>query len=322
MSGSHGGLVIGIDLGGTHMQVGVVDPAGTLIARQGGGTDAEGGFDAIAGQIEQRCRQAAREAGVDLESIAAVGLAAPGAVDPGRGVVLNAPNLRWSNLAAASLLRDRLGVPVLLDNDVNAAVLAEYRLGSCRGEADLLGVWVGTGVGGGLIFGGRVYHGPLFTAGEIGHIIADAKGVEGRRELEHLASRSAISRDIAERVRSGERSLLSEAVSRGQPITAEQITSALDRGDAVVSQVLEQAALVLGVAIGNLVTVLSLRRVVLGGGLVEKLGVRLTGPVQAAARAAAWPEALRGLEVVPTKLGPDAGLLGAAMIARERLGEN
>lgn len=307
---------IGIDLGGTHMQIGVVDADGRILGRAFGHTDAAGGFDAVAAQIIQRTVEACAAAGIAPRDAGAAGLAAPGAVDHARGVVINAPNLGWSNLDAARPLRDALGIRVLLDNDVNAAVIAEHTLGAGRGCDDLLGVWIGTGVGGGLILSGRIYEGAAFTAGEIGHIIADYRGQPGRRELEHLASRTAIARDIAERVRAGEPSVLADPVSRGQPLTSALITQALDRGDALVGRVLADAADVLGVAVANAATLLSFRRVVLGGGLVEALGVRLTGRVQTAARAAVWPETLRSLEVVPTALGPDAGLLGAAMLAR------
>lgn len=312
----HHAPTIGIDLGGTHMQIGVVDPVGRILGRAFGHTDAAGGFDAVAAQIITRTAEACAAAGIAPRDAHAAGLAAPGAVDHARGLVINAPNLGWSNLDAASPLRDALGIRVVLDNDVNAAVLAEHTLGAGRGCDHLLGVWIGTGVGGGLILGGRIYEGAAFTAGEIGHIIADYRGQPGRRELEHLASRTAIARDIAERVRAGETSVLADPVSRGQPLTTALITQALDRGDLVVEHVLAEAAAILGVAVANAATLLSFQRVILGGGLVEALGVRLTDRVQAAARAAVWPETLRALEVVPTTLGPDAGLLGAAMLAR------
>ena len=299
--------VIGIDLGGTHMQIGVVDAAGALLGRSRCHTPAAAGFEAVIATIAEQCRAACDAASVPLDDIAAAGLAAPGAVDPGRGLVLRAPNIGWDDAPAAEALATAIGRPVFLDNDVNAAALAEAKLGAGRGHDDMLAVWIGTGIGGGLIFGGRVFHGPLFTAGEIGHVILDIDAPEGQRKLEHLASRTAIGAAIASRQ------------GLAAPPTSEHIAEAYAKGDAVVREVIDRAALRIGVAIANAATVLSLGRVVLGGGLIETMGASFVAPVERAVRAHIFPEELQTIEVVGTQLGPDAGLLGAAMLARQQL---
>ncbi|MEL6904773.1 MAG: ROK family protein [Planctomycetota bacterium] len=300
--------VIGIDLGGTHMQVGVVSSTGVLLGRSRCHTDAHEGFGAVIATIAEQCRAACDDAAVSLDTIAGAGLAAPGAVDPGRGLVLRAPNMGWDDAPAAASLEKAIGRPVFLDNDVNAAALAEATLGAGRGHADMLAVWVGTGIGGGLIFGGRVFHGPLFTAGEIGHVIQEIDAPEGKRKLEHLASRTAISNAIAER--SG----------LDTPPTSGAIAQAYADGDAVVREVVDGAANRIGVAIANVATVLSLGKVVLGGGLIETMGEAFVGPVERSVREHIFPEELRTIEVSATQLGPDAGLMGAAMLARQQLG--
>ncbi|MEL7483058.1 MAG: ROK family protein [Planctomycetota bacterium] len=299
--------VIGIDLGGTHMQVGVVDSAGTLLGRSRCHTEAGRGFEAVVGTIAEQCRAACDDASVSLGDIAAAGLAAPGAVDPGRGLVLRAVNLGWDDAPAAEALTRAIGRPVYLDNDVNAAALAEAKLGAGRGHNDQLAVWVGTGIGGGLILGGRVFHGPLFTAGEIGHVIQDIDGAADQRELEHLASRTAISAAIV------------DGSGLDKPPTSAEMAEAYAAGDEVVRQVIDRAALRIGVAIANVATVLSLGRVVLGGGLVETMGDAFVEPVQRSVREHIFPEELRTIEVVGTQLGSDAGLKGAAMLARQQL---
>jgi glucokinase len=298
--------VIGIDLGGTHMQVGVVGPDGKLLGRSACHTHAERGFDAVIATIGEQCREACAAASLSLPDIGAVGLAAPGAVDPGRGIVLRAPNMGWDDVKAADALVANLGRPVMLDNDVNAAALAEAKLGAGKGFDDLLAVWIGTGIGGGLIFDGKVFHGPRFTAGEIGHVIMDPDAPEGRRKLEHIASRTAISRDIA------------EATGATETMGSSKIAEAYVGGDEAVRGVVDRAARTIGIAIANVATVLSLHRVIVGGGLVETLGRSFVGPIQASVREHVFPEELRGIEVVATQLGPDAGLLGAVMLARER----
>ncbi len=301
--------VIGIDLGGTHMQVGVVSAAGELIGRSQCHTEASEGFDAVIATIAGQCQAACEAASVSMDDIAAAGLAAPGAADPARGLVLNAPNLGWDDAPAASALGKAIGRPVMLDNDVNAAALAEAKLGAGRGFDDLMAVWVGTGIGGGVIFGGRVFHGPGFTAGEIGHVIMDIDGGKGQRKLEHLASRAAISREIAAKA------------GHTETMTARAIAEAYSDGDWVVREVVDRAAVRIGVAIANVATVLSLSRVVLGGGLIESMRDAFVGPVEQSVRDHIFPEELRSIEVVPTDLGPDAGLMGAAMLARQRIAE-
>ncbi len=300
--------VIGIDLGGTHMQVGVVAATGVLLGRSRGLTEAHRGFDAVIATIAERCRAACEDASVPIGDIAGVGLAAPGAVDPGRGLVLRAPNMGWDDAPASAALQRAIGRPVYLDNDVNAAALAEATLGAGRGHDNLLAVWIGTGIGGGLIFGGRVFHGPLFTAGEIGHVILELDAPEGQRKLEHLASRTAISAAIMER--SG----------LAEPPNSAEIARAYAEGDPAVREVVDRAAQRIGVAIANVATVLSLGKVVVGGGLVETMGGAFVGPIERSVRENIFPEELRAIEVTATKLGPDAGLMGAAMLVRQQLG--
>ncbi|MGP1273196.1 MAG: ROK family protein [Phycisphaerales bacterium] len=317
------GLVVGIDLGGTHMQVGVVDASGAIVGRAQGFTDPAAGVAGVCEVIAAKVGESCQAAGIAADELRGVGLAAPGAVDPWRRVVINAPNLGWSNAEPAGLLEATLGVPVALDNDVNAAALAEHRLGAGRGVdgagGDLLAVWIGTGVGGGLILSGTIYHGAGFTAGEIGHVIVDADAAAGPVELEAVASRTAIARAVAEAVEAGEPSALGEAVRAGERLTSGHLAEASADGDALVQRVVGRAMDRLGVQIASVVTLLSLRRVVLGGGLVEAMPDRLCELVGASVRRHAWPDSAKVVEIVPTALGPDAGLLGAAMVARERL---
>ncbi|MEM9166522.1 MAG: ROK family protein [Planctomycetota bacterium] len=316
-----GDVVGGVDLGGTHMQVGLVDAAGNVVGRVRGKTPPDAPAETVCDAIGERLRAACQEAGLEPATLKGVGLAAPGAVDHAAGIVVNAPNIGWSGTPAAALLTERTGVATVLDNDVNAAVLAEHRLGvgTTTADGDLLGVWIGTGVGGGLILGGDVYHGDSQTAGEIGHIIVDPDAEAGPLELEAIASRSAICRSIETAVHAGRGCALSPDIERGEPLTSARLAEAAQAQDPLVLEVLDHAARVLGHQLSLFVTTLSLRRIVLGGGLVESLGSMLCPMVEAQVRRWAWPEPLRSVEVLPTRLGAEAGWLGAAMLARERL---
>jgi glucokinase len=309
-------ITVGVDLGGTHMQIGVLDEARRIIGRSSGKTHAERGSQAVLDEVATHIKSAMHEAGIS--KVRAIGLAAPGAVDHEQGIVIDAPNLDWKDLPAAHLLEERLGAPVLLDNDVNAAVYAEQRLGAGRGHDNLLGIWIGTGIGGGLILNGSVYHGQRQTAGEIGHVIIDPHHPLRRRELEHQCSRTAIARDIAEAISEGQTSSLQAFAAKGGPIPSSEIATALSQGDAVTTRVVHEACGKIGSVIGSIVTLLSLGRVVVGGGLVEDAGLAIVEPIEQAVRAACWPVSLRDIEIVPTKLGSNAGLIGAALLAAER----
>jgi glucokinase len=315
-----GQAIVGIDLGGTNMQVGVVDDRNRVIGRARKKTRSADGLDAVLSRVIDGVKEACDDAGVSRDRLGAVGIGAPGAIDIDRGVVLEAVNLRWNDVPLASILRDRLGVPVVVDNDVNAAVYGEYRLGAGEGARDILGAWVGTGIGGGLILDGRLYHGHFRTAGEFGHMIALPNVPAGLREVEDICSRTAIVERITRLVRTNHPSVLTSMVDDISSVKSSLIAQAYKQQDPVVVRVVDEAAHILGVAVAGVVTLLSLGRVVIGGGLTEAMGEALVGRVRAAVRDNVFPDRCRAVEVVATRLEDLAGVLGAALLARESIG--
>ena len=312
--------VVGIDLGGTNMQIGVVDAKHRVTGKAKRKTKADEGRDAILGRIADGIEEACKGAGVKASDLAAVGIGAPGAVEPEKGVVLEAVNLRWDNVPLAEILRKRLGVPVFVDNDVNAAVYGENRLGAGEKCDDLLGVWVGTGIGGGLILGGRLYYGHFMTAGEIGHMTLFPGCPEGNRSLEHTCSRTAIVDRLTRLIRANHKSVIPEMVGGDlDQIRSKTIAKAYAAGDELTVDVVHTSADLLGVSIAGVVTLLSLGRVVIGGGLAEALGEDFVSRVRASTRRHVFPDKCRKVEIVVTKLLDEAGLLGAALIAMDRL---
>lgn len=307
-------LIAGIDLGGTHMQIGIVGPDDGLLGRAKATTQAKDGPDAVLDRMAQGVREACAAAGVDLGDLAAVGVGAPGAIDHDHGIVRQAPNLGWDDYPLAQRLEKALGLPVVLDNDVNAAVLGEHRLGAGRGASDLLGVWIGTGVGGGLILGGSLFYGAVGSAGEIGQMVLRPDAPHGSRTLENNCSRRAVVHRVRMLVEAGEATTLMDAASIGP----HEIAKACAANDELVLRVVDEAAAFLGATIGSVVTLLSLSRVVLGGGLTEALGEPFVAKVKRAVDECVFPEALRSVEIVATQLNDDAGLHGAAILARER----
>ncbi len=291
--------VVGIDLSATNLQFGVVDSDNAIVGRARARTQADRGRDQVIANVCAGVRAACDAAGITLDDVAAVGVAAAGAIDMPRGVILTAPNLHWQDVPLRDILAAELGRPVALDNDVNGAVWGEYHLGAGRGKGDVLGVWVGTGVGGGLVLDGGLYHGDRFTAGEIGHTVLDPAGKPGERTVEDLCSRTALRRVLGEQVKT---SAIAEAYRAGDPATSDTVNRSAD---------------LLGIAIANWVTLLSLDAVIIGGGITEALGEPYVKHIRESFDRDVFPDELRTCEISVTTLAADAGLLGAALLARE-----
>jgi glucokinase len=313
-------LYVGVDLGGTKILASVVDAAGRVLSRVKRKTRAEEGAAVVVDRLVRAVESAAAEAGVSKDRISAVGLGVAGPVDFDKGVVLTAGNMPWTNVPLRTTLRKRLGVPaVVVDNDVNAGAYGEWKQGAGKGCDSLLGVFVGTGIGGGLVLNGELYRGHFWTAGEIGHTIIQTGGGMTARNLEDLASRAAIGVTIARSISTNHPSKVSEVVPPDglfTEIRSGVLAEAYRAGDAVVVQAVEEAARHIGTACANAVTLLSLKRVVLGGGLTEALGAPLVKLVAMQFRADVWPGTLQ-TELVEGQLKDDAVVVGAALLARD-----
>ena len=314
--------IAGIDLGGTNMQIGIVTPGGEVLSRVKNRTNSEDGRDAVIGRLAAGVEEACGEAGVKVTDLSCIGLGVPGAVDVKRQVLIEAVNLRWVNEPVGELLGERLDLPCVLDNDVNVALWGEYTHGAGRGASSLLAAWVGTGVGGAFIFDGELYAGHFQTAGEIGHMMIDPNAPPGVRSLEHNCSRTAICNRIRHLIEANRQSIIPDLVDgKLHKIKSKTVAEAYGRGDELIVEVVHDAGHRLGVTLGSLVTALSLGRIVLGGGLTEALGAVWVEQVRAAVHRVVFPVTCRQVEVVHTGLLDNAGVIGAAMLAKRRLGD-
>jgi len=313
--------VIGVDVGGTNMQIGLVTGDDAIIGRVAARTGADKGLDHIIENISAGIAGACRQAGRTIDDVAAVGIALAGAIDVPAGVVLFASNLGMTNVPLRRLLEERLGRPVFLDNDVNGAIWGEHRLGAGRGSGgDTLGVWVGTGVGGGLVIDGGIYRGPFCTAGEIGHTIATKFALDDGRprwKIEDCCSRSGMGDVIARELDAYPGSVLNEIRNDLPRLGTESIASAYAQRDPLARRVVDAGADVLGVAIANLVTMLAVDTVIIGGGISEALGEPYLDRIRGSFDAVVFPDRCRECRLLMTTLAADAGLLGAALFARE-----
>lgn len=313
---------VGIDLGGTNMQIGVVSPDLKLLAPAKRKTKADEGLEGVLNRVVSGVQEACQTAGIKTTDLGGLGIGAPGAIDPYRGVVLEAVNLRWKNVPLAEILEKRLRIPSIVDNDVNVAVYGENALGAGNKCANIMGVWVGTGVGGGLILDSKLFYGHFLSAGEIGHTILLPNNPKGNRSVEHNCSRTTVVDRIVRLIRAGQRSSLTDEVGDDlDNIKSKTVAKHYLGGDKLIKEVVDHAADLLGVTIANAVTLLSLERVILGGGLTEAIGKPFVERVHRAAKELVFPEACRKFDLVASKLEDNAGVYGAAMLAMERVRE-
>lgn len=317
--------VIGIDLGGTKISTGLVRNDGKIIARDYQQTRAAEGQAAVIERVLDGARRVIAQAEIGRSQAAAVGIGAPGPLDIAAGVVVAPPNLPgWERVPLKQLIEDDLGITTFLENDANAAALGEYHFGAGRGVEHMIYITVSTGIGGGLILDGKLYHGASGMAGEIGHITIKPGGplcgCGNRGCLEAMASGTAIARRARERVTSGASTLIA-GLAEGDPqrITAKLVAEAASQGDAEAQEILAEAMDYLGIGVANLVNLFNPQLIVIGGGLMN-IGEKLFRPVRRAIDQHTFPPATQAVKVVPAALGDDAGMLGAAAVALLRLG--
>jgi glucokinase len=319
-------LVIGFDLGGTKMHAAVVDAQGHVLHAERQKTQPEDGPVAVVDRMIGLCVRLQKELGDRSGDLAAVCVGVPGSVDDAQGIVERAPNLGWQNLALAQKLSSALGIPVFLDNDVRVAVLGELAYGVGRGARTIVGIFVGTGIGGGVVVDGHVHQGGRGVAGELGHMTLLPHGPRcgcGKRGcVEALASRTAMEREVRRLIDRGWDSSVPKIMKKlGQDrLTSSVIEKALGKGDKVMHKVLEEAQYYLGLLAGNVTNLLDPEVIVIGGGLAERLGEAFVAPIRAHAYKHFLAQQDREkVRIVATELKDLAAPLGAALSARDRL---
>ncbi|MBA3405539.1 MAG: ROK family protein [Gemmatimonadaceae bacterium] len=318
-------FIVGIDLGGTNIAAGAMPTDGTReIAMRMVPTMAQEGADAVVGriaaQVEEVIEQTQRETGAVRADFLGVGIGSPGPLDRARGVVIVTPNLGWRDFPLRDEVANRVGLPATLDNDANCATLGEWWCGAAKGGRNVVGLTIGTGIGGGLILDGRLYHGASDAAGEIGHTTIDSTGRRCKCGnygcLEAYASGPAIAGRAREVLEGGEDSILASMVDGDVTrITAQTVFDASKRGDALALEVVRDTAHFLGVGISNLINIFNPDTVVVAGG-VTQAGDLLFDPLRAEVRRRAFKPAVDACRIVPGALPLSAGVVGAVATFR------
>jgi glucokinase len=325
---TNGPYTIGMDLGGTKILAAVVGLEGRIVAEAKLKTKADEGPDAVIERMVHVAHAVVQKAEIDWQDVLGMGVGAPGPMDPDTGIVYHPPNLRgWSKVPLAPRLAKALRVPVFLENDVNLGTLGEYALGAGQGMQDVVGIFVGTGVGGGLILDGKLRSGVRHAAAEVGHMIVLADGPVcgcGKRGcLESVASRTAIDRDIRLGIAAGRESLVAELTGgKINRLTSGVLAKAWRQGDPLVIEIVTKVQWYLGLLAASIVNLIDPQMVIFGGGVVEALGEEFLAPIRVTARQYFIQQAgADQVQIVAARLGDNAGVLGAAVLARQRSGE-
>jgi glucokinase len=318
--------ILAIDLGGTQIRAAHVSPELVVAQRRAAETNDQEGVDAVVERICNLARQVidgTRDAG--LPEPAGVGISAPGPLDPWRGVVIAPPNLDgWHDVPLAERVEAAIGLPTFLERDTNVAVMAEWRYGAARSADDVIYVTVSTGIGGGIVIGGRPLIGKDGDAGEVGHVTVEidgpicGDGMPGH--VEAIGSGTAIARDGRALLESGASPRLAEvlAASGASELGVEHVARAADEGDEASRALLDRAWVAIGALSASLVNLLNPEVIVLGGSIAAHRP-ELIEVVRREVNRRAFPIPARRVRIVPAEHGDDVSLVGLLPIVNERL---
>lgn len=322
--------IIGVDLGGTKIVVGAMPEDGSReIATRTDLTRAERGaetvVDRIVAMIAQVISDVIAEHGARPQDFLGVGIGAPGPLDRERGIVVVAPNLGWRDFPLRDAIAERIRLPAALDNDANCATFGEWWRGAAQGARHVVGITIGTGIGGGVVIDGKLFHGASDVAGEIGHTTIDSTGRYCRCGnygcLEAYASGPAIALRAREALERNEASMLRTMVNGNmEQLTAAMVYDAAHSGDSLALEIVRDTAKFLGTGVGNILNILNPDVVVFTGG-VTQAGEKLFEPLRAEVKRRAFRPAVDACRIVVGSLGATAGMVGAvATFKQQKLG--
>lgn len=310
--------VIGVDLGGTKILTALADLEGHTLHRVLVETGANDSTETVVSRIITTVEQVMEAKGVTREEIQRIGIGSPGTLNIEKGMVLQSPNLRWRNVPIVEMMESVLGIPVLLENDANAAALAEHAFGAGKGARNMVYMTISTGIGGGIIVNNTLLHGHCDSAGEIGHHTIDPDGPRcgcgNYGCLEAMASGTALGRYGREAVASGVETMMRNMVQNPEEVDGTIVARAAEAGDPVAQEIVKKVGSYIGIGIANVINILNPGRVVLGGG-VMKSGHLFIDTILQTVEARAMEAPRKCCEIVFAELGSDVGVQGAIAVA-------
>lgn len=318
-----GDYILAIDIGGTKILTGILNRDGQILVRHKEAICSTGRPEEVMNQILQMAEQIMGKINIKYTDIMGTGVGAPGPLDYINGVVLDSPNLRWSRFALRDELNKSLGTKLLLDKDTNVAALAEKYYGTGQNCSHFIYMTISTGIGGGIISDGKILHGQIGGAAEVGHMLVEPVGRRcacGRRGcLEAVASGTALALDVSELIRRGEGQNILAYCPEGKEATAYELGLAARQGDVQASALINRAADYLAIGITNLVNIFNPEKVIIGGGVGIGLQDLLLPLITEYVFANAFPLHQRNLIIDTTNLGEDIVLYGcAAMVLQDQ----
>jgi glucokinase len=317
-------LILGVDLGGTKILTAVTNSQGKILSRDHSITPASKGHEAVIESILDSSHRVLEQANVAISELTAVGIGAPGLVNPETGIIFTSPNLpRWQDVPLRDIVQERLGKKTFVINDANAAALGEFYFGAARGARNFIYITLSTGIGGGIIIDGKIYSGAIGAAGEVGHMTIDDDGpicnCGNRGCWEMLASGTALAREARQQIKEGVRtSILEYAEGDVEKVTAQVVHSAAEQGDSLAKELIARTGYYVGVGLANLINIFNPELIVIGGGL-SNIGDMLLEPAFKVAGERAYKEAFQAVRFASAELGRNSGVLGAAAFALQEM---
>lgn len=317
-------FIISVDMGGTKILASVINSKKGIIARYKKPTNIEAGSKTYVKDIAEIVSRVVQTSKIKKTSIAAVCLGVPGSVNPISGVIGLAPNLKLKNFQMRSRLEKLIPYPILMENDVNLGALGIKNFGVGKKSKNLLAVFIGTGIGGGIIIDGKIYRGHNFVAGEIGHVMVQKNGPKcgcGKKGcFEALASRTAIVNNIINDVKKGKKkSVLFDLIKSNQRIKSGALKNAVAKRDKVVVSRINEACETIGDVLGSVANLMNFDMIVLGGGVIEALEDYMMPRIKKEFNNHVLEAAAKGAKIVASKLGDDAAIYGGIALAEEFL---
>ena len=315
--------VLAIDLGGTNIIAAIISNKGQIMAKEYRLTLADRGPQSVINGVLSAIDHLLNLKNIDLSQLHSISIAATGALDGDMGLITSFAYFPdWDDIPLRDIVKEKYRVDTFLLNDASAAALGEHHFGAGKGVKNLIYITVSTGIGSGIIINDKLYSGASGSAGEIGYMTIDVNQTLGdcgnNGCLEMLASGTAMAEEAQRRIRQGEKSSLTKIVEgKIEDITAEKVGLAAQDGDSLALEVISRAATYLGVGLLSLANIFNPEMIIVGGGL-SKLGDLLLNPARQVVRERVFPLSAQVVRIVPAQLGDDAGMLGAAIYARQQ----
>ncbi|PID57771.1 hypothetical protein CSB45_05970 [candidate division KSB3 bacterium] len=316
---------VGVDIGGTKIALGLVTAEGECLQQKKFPTQRSKGADWLIAHVIHNIRELVQQAGLPPEAVASVGIGVPGTVEAATGNVVLAPSLGWQNVQMGRQIKTAFpAIPVYIEQDTKTAVLGEYFLCADPSVSHLLFITISTGIGSGLILDRKLYRGQLNSAGEIGHCIVERNGLPcscgNRGCLQAYADGTAIAGAACQRIKHGEQSTLTEVLSNGR-LTALQVASAAEQGDSLARDVLLRAAEYVGIALANVISLLNLDLIIIGGGVAQS-GAGFIEKIREVAENSCYPPARGSFRIVVTTHWDTNAIIGAGLLHNTAASEN